>query len=361
MIVIGADTHKRSHVLAALDRRTGALVAELEIAASEDGHLRALAWASELDTEVVWALEDCRHVAGGLERALIAAGHRVVRVPPRLTGASRRGERERGKSDRIDARAIARAVLREGIERFPTAALDENALEIRLLHDHRASLVAERSRQINRLRWHLVALCPELEAALPARSLRHEPHITKVARRLARLTPSARVRIAKTLTAAIRDLTRQINQLEHELERLVNAHSPDLVAETGVGALTAATLIGRTAGAERFPSDAHFARLAGTAPIPASSGRTVRHRLDRGGDRQLNCALHMITLTRMRLDPATRAYVQRRKTEGKTTREIIRCLKRYIARMVWKHLHQHAQTRPHRPHRTGHDLSPLMP
>jgi transposase len=349
MIVIGADTHKRSHALAALDSQTGVLVDELEIAADEDGQLRAMAWAAELDAELVWALEDCRHVAGRLERALIAAGQRVIRVPPSLTGASRRSERERGKSDHIDARAIARVVLREGIERFPAAVLDEDALEIRLLHDHRASLVAERSRQINRLRWHLVALCPELEAELPARSLRHEPHIAKVTRRLARLAPSTRARIAKALTASIRDLTRQINQLEHELERLVAAHSPDLVAETGVGALTAATLIGHTAGAARFPTDAHFARLAGTAPIPASSGRTIRHRLDRGGDRQLNRALHMITLTRMRLDPATRAYVQRRKTEGKTTREIIRCLKRYIARIVWKHLHQHARPAPAEP------------
>src|SRR5262245_1907574 len=213
------------------------------------------------------------------------------------------------------------AVVREGVERFPAAVLDEDALEIRLLHDHRACLVSERSRQINRLRWQLVALCPELEAELPARSLRHEPHISKVARRLARMEPSARVRIAKHLTASIRSLTREINALEHEIERLVAAHSPGLVAELGVGALTAATLIGRTAGAERFPTDAHFARLAGTAPVPASSGRVIRHRLDRGGDRQINCALHMIALTRIRLDPASRAYVQRRKAEGKSTRE----------------------------------------
>ena len=198
-----------------------------------------------------------------------------------------------------------------------------------------------------------MALCPELEAALPPRSLRHEPHISKVARRLARLAPTARVRIAKHLTASIRSLTRQINELEHELGRLVAAHSPGLLAETGIGTLTAATLIGRTAGAERFQTDAHFARLAGAAPIPASSGRTIRHRLDRGGDRQLNRALHTIALTRMRLDPATRTYVKRRKAEGKTTREILRCLKRAIARLVWKHLRgsQVDRGRPRRPYR----------
>jgi transposase len=362
MIVIGADTHKRNHALAAVQSATGVLVDELEIAADEDGHLRALAWAQALDAELVWALEDCRGVSGALERALIAAGQRVVRVPPRLMGESRRGEREIGKSDRIDARAIARAVLKEGIERFPAAVLNEQALEIRVLHDHRACLVDERSRQINRLRWQLVAVCPELEAELPARSLRHEPHVTTVARRLARLAPTARVRIAKQLTASIRSLTRQINELEHELERLVIAHRPGLVAETGIGALTAATLIGRTAGAERFPTDAHFARLARAAPVLASSGRTVRHRLDRGGDRQINCALHMIALTRMRLDPATRAYVQRRKAEGNTTREITRRLKRYIARIVWTHLRRSQADhdrlrRPNRPIARGEPLS----
>jgi len=351
MIVIGADTHKRNHALAAVDSGTGVVVDELQITADEDGHLHALAWAERLGAEMVWALEDCRLVAGRLERALIAAGQRVIRVPPRLMGQSRRGEREIGKSDRIDARAIARAVLKDGIEHFPAAFLDDDALEIRLLHDHRSALIGERSRQINRLRWQLVALCPELEAELPSRSLRHEPHITKVARRLARMAPTARVRIAKQLTASIRSLTHQINQLENELDRLVSAHSPGLLAETGIGALTAATLIGRTAGAERFPTDAHFARLAGAAPIPASSGRTVRHRLDRGGDRQINCALHTIALTRMRLDPDTRAYVQRRKAEGKTTREILRCLKRSIARLVWKHLRgsQVDHGRPRRP------------
>jgi transposase len=167
------------------------------------------------------------------------------------------------------------------------------------------------------------------------------------------MAPTVRVRIAKALTVSIRSLTRQINQLEHELDRLVAAHSPGLVAEVGIGTLTAATLIGHTAGAGRFATDAHFARLAGTAPIPASSGQTVRHRLDRGGDRQLNYALHVIALTRIRLDPASRAYVERRKAEGKTSREAMRCLKRYIARMVWKHLRatQAAHDRPHRPNR----------
>ena len=129
MIVIGADTHKRNHALAAVHSGTGIVLDELPIAADTDGHLQALAWAQSLGAELVWAVENCRIVSGALKRALIAAGQSVVRVPPRLMGASRRGEREIGKSDRIDARAIARAVIKEGIERFPAAVLDEDALE----------------------------------------------------------------------------------------------------------------------------------------------------------------------------------------------------------------------------------------
>jgi hypothetical protein len=143
MIVIGADVHKSTHALAAVDASTGQLIAEREIRAREQGHLEALRWAHSLDAEPVWAIEDCRDLSHHLEQALIAAGERVLRVAPRLMGVSRRGEREPGKSDQIDARAIARAILREGIERFPAAFLDQGAAEIRLLCDH---LAVRRSR-----------------------------------------------------------------------------------------------------------------------------------------------------------------------------------------------------------------------
>jgi transposase len=332
MIVIGADTHKRSHALAAVDGGTGAVVGERTIGADEEGHLGALRWARELDEERVWAIEDCRHVSRRLEQALIAAGERVIRVPPHLMGASRRGQREAGKSDRIDALAVARAVLREGIERFPVAFLDERAMQIRLLCDHRDDLVAERTRAQNRLRWHLVELCPELEASLPKRSLDRPSQLDRVARALRRMPAGARVRVARELVTRIRALTREINALEAELRALVQAQRPRLLAETGCGALTAATLIGRTAGAQRFATDARFARQSGTAPIPASSGNHTRHRLHRGGDRQLNRALHMIAITRARHDPATRAYLDRKTAEGKTRKQAIRCLKRHLAR-----------------------------
>jgi transposase len=232
----------------------------------------------------VWAIEDCRGVSGRLEQALIAAGEQVVRVAPHRMGASRRGERRPGKSDEIDALAIARAVVKDGVEAFPVAHLDEQAMEIRLLSDHRKDLVAERTRIQNRLRWHLLELCGELEQSLGRGALERPRQLDRIDRRLRRLPAGARVRVARDQVAQLRVLTRQIDALERELLELVTAHRPQLLAERGCGALTAAILIGRTAGAERFPGDASFARLAGTAPIPCSSGQRDRHRLDRGGD-----------------------------------------------------------------------------
>jgi transposase len=334
MIVIGADTHKRTHALAAVDEGTGQVRGGREIKADEPGHLAAVRWARGLDAERVWAIEDCRHVSRRLEQALVAAGERVVRVPPHMMGASRRGEREPGKSDQIDALAVARAVVKDGVERFPAAYLDERAMEIRLLADHRDDVVAERTRAQNRLRWHLVDLCPELEASLPKRSLDRQIQLDRVARALRRLPAGARVRVALQLVSRIRALTREANTLEAQLRALVRTHRPELLAETGCGTLTAATLIGRTAGAERFATDARFARQTGTAPIPASSGNRKRHRLHRGGDRQLNRALHMIAITRARRDPDTRAYLDRKIAEGKTRTEAIRCLKRHLARRI---------------------------
>jgi transposase len=334
MIVIGADPHKRTHMLAGVDAATGEVLEARQIAARDDGHRDAVRWARDLGSERVWAIEDCRHVSRRLEQALIAAGERVVRVPPKMMGESRRGERQAGKSDEIDALAVARAVVKDGVERFPSACLDERAMEIRLLSDHRDQLVAERTRIQNRLRWHLLELCPELEAQLPNGGLTRRVVQERTARRLRNIREDPRARVAREQLRHIRTLSAQINELERELCTLVAAHRPALLAEQGCGVLTAATLIGRTAGAERFPTDAHFARQTGTAPIPASSGRVVRHRLHRGGDRRLNSALHMIAITKARIDPQTKAYLERKRAEGKTKREALRCLKRHLARRV---------------------------
>ncbi len=275
MIVVGTDTHKRTHALAAVDAGTGEVRGEREIAADDAGHRQALRWAHELDIDVVWALEDCRHVSHHLERCLVSAGERVVRVAPRLMGETRRGERKAGKSDQIDARAVARAVLKDGIDKFPSAHLDEAAMEIRLLCDHREHQVAEINRLTNRLRWNLVILDPALEASIPARKMDFPGQLNRVARRLRKLEPSARVTIAKEQVKAIRELSRHSRELKRQLHELITAHRPQLLEEVGCSTITAAILIGQTAGAERFETDSQFARMAGVAPIPASSGKQI--------------------------------------------------------------------------------------
>jgi transposase len=335
MIVIGVDTHKRSHTIAALDEDTGVTRGQLTIGANDEGTLDALRLAADLDSERVWAVEDCRHVSGRLERGLIAHGERVIRVPPGLTETSRRAARTPGKSDAIDATAIARAAIREGVDRLPVAFLDEQAHEIRVLADYRDQLINERVRLVNRLRWHLVQIAPELEAQIRPAGLIGPQIRAKVTREIARLPRTPQARVAKLIHKRICDIYREETELLAEIKTLIEAHSPALLEEQGCGPVTAAIIIGHTAGAQRFSSDAKFARHAGTAPIPASSGNTQRHRLHRGGDRQLNRAIHIIALSRARTDPATRAYLDRRHAEGKTKREAIRCLKRHLARRIW--------------------------
>ena len=347
MIVIGADTHKGSHALAAVDEGTGRVRGSREIKADDAGHLAAVRWARGLDDERVWAIEDCRHVSRRLEQALLAAGERVVRVPPHRMGASRKGEREPGKSDEIDALAVARAIVKDGLEQFPVAYLNEQAMEIRLLLDHCEDLVAERTRTVNRLRWHLLDLCPELERSLKRGALNHSRELDRVDRRLRKLPAGARVRVAHEQISQLRSLTRQVNQLQSELLVLVKAHRPQLLAELGCGALTAAILIGHTAGVKQFRKHSSFGLQTGTAPIPCSSGQRTRHRLNRGGDRQLNHALHIIAITRAQRDPATKEYLARKEAEGKITKGALRCLKRYLARRFYHLLAEPSADHPH--------------
>lgn len=334
MIVIGADPHKSSFAFAAADAGTGELRSSESVEASAAGFERALDWGRSLGGDRVWAVEDCRHVSGRFERFLVARGERIARVAPKLMAGARKGARTRGKSDLIDALAVARAALREGVDRLPTAHLDEHALEIRLLMDHRDDLVKDRSDEQRRLRWHLHDLFGELD--IPAGALDRDKWLDKVSRRLGRSEQTARVRIAREQVRSIRQRTRRIRELEKEIGVLVADYAPQLLDEPGCGPLTAAKLVGELAGAERFRSDAQLARAAGVAPIPVSSGRLDRHRLDRGGNRQLNLALHRLAVNKGLRCPETAAYLARKQAEGKTRMEALRCLKRHLARRIHK-------------------------
>ena len=343
MIVLGADTHKRSHTIAAVSAATGELIGEQTVQVGAKGFAALVAWARGLGRERVWALEDCRHVSSSFERFLIERGERVLRVTTKLMADSRRRARGRGKSDSIDALSVARAALREGLDALPAAHLDGPELDLRLLVDHRERLVRQRVALNNTLQWHLHDLWPELR--LPGSSLFYGNWGPRVARRLARTEQTMRARIARDELRRIRELSQTIKALETEISDLVAQIAPHLLAEPGFGPLTAAKLVGEIAGAERFTSDAKLARAAGVAPIPVSSGKTNRHRLDRGGNRQINATIHRIAVTRLRCHPETRAYIARKRAEGKTTKEAIRCLKRHLTRRIW-HLLQTPRPNP---------------
>jgi transposase len=348
MIVLGADTHKRSHTIAAVAALTGELLGEQTVAVGRRGFGVLLRWARGLGGERVWALEDCRHVSGSLERFLIERGERVLRIPTHVAANARRSARQRGKSDAIDALNVARAALQEGLGTFPVAHLDGPELDLRLLVDHRERLIRHRVELNSTLLWHLHDLWPELR--LPGGALFSRKWSTRISRRLARAEQTMRVRIARDELRRLRELTLAVRRLEREITELVTRIAPQLLDQPGFGPLIATKLVGEIAGAQRFATPAKLARAAGVAPIPASSGNTRRQRLDQGGNRQINAALHRVIVTRARCHQPTRDYIARRRAEGKSTREAIRCLKRYLTRHVWRLLqppHAVTGTAPH--------------
>lgn len=352
MIVIGTDPHKQSHTAAALDAQTAQLRGELTVRAREDGHERLLAWARTLDAERVWAIEDCRHVSGGLERFLLRSGERAVRVAPKLMAGARKSARDFGKSDPLDADAVARAAIRVGLGALPQARLSGPEREIALLLDHREDLVGERTRIQQRLRWLLHDIDPSLQ--IRERSLDQPSTLTRLGARLRRMEQTTQVRICRELVRRCSELSRRAKELERDLRARVIQQAPQLLALPGCGALTAAKLIAEVAGVERFASDAKLAKLAGVAPLDASSGKQQRHRLNRTGNRQLNLALHRIAITQARIYAPAREYLARRQAEGKTRSEALRALKRHLIRRVH---HLLSMTRIHRDPRTRIELS----
>jgi transposase len=332
VIVVGVDPHKKTHTAVAVTT-LGELKGELTVGARIKGHAKLVRWARALDAKRVFALEDCRHVSGALERFLIGRGERVVRVPPKLMGEARRGARSFGKSDSIDALAVARAALRE--PDLPAAHLDGPAREIALLVDHREDLVAERTRIQNRLRWHLHDLDPALDEQA-SRLERSHKRLEQLRRRLGRKEQTAQVRVCRDLVRRLKALSGDVKALEAELELLVGRHAGALLELPGCATLTAAKLVAEVGGIERFRSEAKLSKLAGVAPLDASSGKQRRHRLNRKGNRQLNCALHRIAVTQGRVHAPAREFLARKQAEGKSRREALRCLKRHLARVVFK-------------------------
>lgn len=334
MVVVGADVHKRSHTFVAVDQ-AGRKLGEITVEAVAAGHDKAVRWAQDrFGTEVVWAIEDCRHLSARLEIDLLDAGQQVVRVPPKMMAEQRRTARTRGKSDPIDALAVARAALRE--PDLPVATHDEASRELKLLTDHREDLVRQRTSIVNRLRWHLHRIDPTIDPA---------PKSLNIAKTRARLRDllaglgGIDARLARELLGDIDVLTGRVNALEKEITALVRAQAPQLLELPGCAALTAAKIVGETAGIGRFAHEAKYAMHAGVAPIPVWSGNTRgRVRMNKSGNRQLNAALHRIAITQVRLGGLGRAYYDKRLAAGDTKTEALRCLKRRLARVVYNTL-----------------------
>lgn len=332
MIVVGIDPHMQTHTAVAVDGSTGKALAELTVKARVAGFERLVGWARELDEERTFAVEDGRHVSGALERHLIARGERSVRVPPRMMGESRRADRVRGKSDPIDATAVARAALAR--PDLPVATLAGPEREIGLLVAHRESMVNERTAIQSRLRWLLHDIDPDL--APGPRSLDRFCQLDRLQSSLEQMDPSVEVRICVEMISRCREITRRANELEREIASLIKAHAPALLEIPGCASLTAAKIVAETAQVERFPTEGHFARYAGVAPVPASSGATHRHRLNRRGNRQLNAALHRIAVTQLRIHEPAKDYIAKKRAEGMSKTEAIRALKRHLSRVVFK-------------------------
>jgi transposase len=332
--VVGGDTHRDRHALE-IASPTGTPIATLEIDNDDLGFSQALAWivTHAPGPNIVVALEGTRSYGIGLARALQAAGLTVIEV-----ARPRREERRRGKSDPIDAHLAVLHALRMPADRLPSPRADGDREALRILLAARRDLTRTKTANVNRLRALLLG-GDDSDRAL-ARNTLSEGRLALIARRRGRpgdtLEQQIRRGEAQRLARAIREATSILAQNKKQLAAIVTALAPALLDATGVGPVSAAQALVSWSHPGRCRNDAAFAALAGACPIPASSGRIVRHRLNRGGDRQLNRALHDILLTRWRICPRTHAYIARRRAEGKTDREIRRCLKRHIARQLFR-------------------------
>ncbi len=336
MVMLGTDAHKRSHTVVAIDA-AGAEIGSVTVAATPEGHLRLVKWAAQWPQRR-WAIEDCRALSRRLESDLLRVGELVVRVPPKLMAGVRRSARTIGKSDPIDALAVARAALRE--PDLPMAQLDGPSREVRLLVDYRESLVKDRTAAQNRLRWRLHELEPGYDP--PAGSLNRYKTLDEIDRLLA-VHVSMVANLAQREVTRIRELTREANQLERDITKRVTQLVPSLLEIPGCGALTAAKLLGEAADINRFKSRDAYAMWAGVAPIPVWSANNARFRLNRGGNRQTNAALHRIAITQIRIHPDAQAFIQRRLETGSTKREALRLLKRKLANVAYRTLRTDTQ------------------
>lgn len=342
--VIGVDTHARKHVFAIIEAATGRLVATHDFQTTKAALARALNWVSKYinnHQEVLWVIEGCSTYGSGLAKLVGEAGFEVAEAP-RYNTAGRGGAT--GKTDPLDAQRIARATLPLTAKELRNPRENDGArAALRILVTAREAMTTERTAQVNELTALLRSFDLDIDARKPLTATqmqqvanwrkREESLVQAIARQEA-------TRLAKRITALDLELKENHKNIENTV-RLTPAAG--LLEKTGFGPVTTAITFEAWSHLGRVHSEAAFAALAGVNPVPASSGNTTRHRLNRGGDRNLNHALHVVAITKMRIDPETKAYVEKRRAEGRTDREIRRCLKRYLARQVYRYLNSEAQ------------------
>jgi hypothetical protein len=333
--VIGVDTHADTHTAALVAVDTRALLATITVSADADGYAQLRELAEQHGGLRAWAIEGAGGCGAGLARHLAEEAELVVELDRPVRPARRAG----AKSDVIDAERAARDALARTKLAAPKTGPERAALQA-LLAERRSAVDAATTAQ-RQLRALVITAPEQVRARFRGQSTRAMIDLA------ARVRPGVAAADVETFTvlSTLRTLARRVRTLdteaaEHEraIRVIVCSWRPDLLDLCGVGPIVAAVVLTAWSHPGRCRSDAAFAMLAGAAPIPASSGKTVRYRLNRSGNRQLNRALHTITLSRLRYDPGTRAYAARRQAEGKTDREIKRCLKRYIARQLYRQL-----------------------
>jgi len=345
--VIGVDTHARTHTLAVLVAASGELIATEQFPATGAGINRAITWAArrtDATPETLWVIEGIGSYGAHLAAAVNRSGYEVTEAA-RMDARAHRGT---GKSDPLDARRIAAAVLPLEPEQLRRPRSDDGTrAALRTLVTAREHMTNERTATVNALTALLRVATLDIDARRPltAKQISEVASWRRRAEDVATLTARAEaVRLAKRVI----DLNEELSANQtHMLTLIRDSKAAELLHKTGIGPITVAVVYTAWSHAGRVRSEAAFAALAGVNPIPASSGNTTRHRLNRGGDRRLNRALHMAVITRMTHDPETRAYAERRRAQGRTTKEIRRCLKRYLARQLYRTLERlHAQPEP---------------
>ena len=338
-VIIGVDTHKDQHVAVAIDER-GVRLGEKHVPVSTCGYEELEAWSRGLGAIRTFGIEGTGSYGAGLARFLIDRSYRVVEV----NRPDRSVRYRKGKSDPTDAEIAARAVLAGVADATPKSGEGEVEM-IRMLKSTRDSAVKARTQTVNQMKALVLTAPAGLRETLDGLSTSALVKRCKSFRPGRPDNPTAAAKFAlRSLACRYRQLSDEVRELEAEMERLTRSVAPALINTFGVGSDTAATLLIAAGGnPDRLRTEAAFASLCGVNPIPASSGKTNRHRLNRGGDRQANAALYRIVIVRLCHDARTRAYMRRRTAEGMTKREVIRCLKRYVAREVYSAIQKPTQ------------------